>query len=143
MGSEILIGFIQGHPDKPIALGGLYDGLHEPVRFSGKGGLPANGALSGLRSREFHGDGYNQLRFDDSGGQVGSQLFSSHAVTQLNQGWLGTPRDGGKAVKHVEKASNSPPMRQAPCGPPAVSSSAPSPASTRPAASSRGRRRCR
>lgn len=102
VGSEILIGFIQGHPDKPIALGGLYDGLHEPVRFSGKGGLPANGALSGLRSREFHGDGYNQLRFDDSGGQVGSQLFSSHAATQLNQGWLGTPRDGGKAEARGE-----------------------------------------
>jgi uncharacterized protein involved in type VI secretion and phage assembly len=106
VGSEILIGFIQGHPDKPIALGGLYDGLHEPVRFSGKGGLPANGALSGLRSREFHGDGYNQLRFDDSGGQVGSQLFSSHAATQLNQGWLGTPRDGGKAARRRLRAGH-------------------------------------
>lgn len=102
VGAEILVGFIQGHPDKPIALGGLYDGLHEPVRFSEKAGLPANDALSGLRSREFRGEGYNQLRFDDSGGQVGSQLFSSHGATQLNQGWLGTAREHGDSSPRGE-----------------------------------------
>jgi type VI secretion system secreted protein VgrG len=102
VGSEILVGFIQGHPDKPIALGGLYDGTHETPAFNGFGSLPANAALYGLRSKELKSDRHNQLRFDDSTGQISTQVLSGHAATQLNQGWLGTPRNDGSSSPRGE-----------------------------------------
>jgi type VI secretion system secreted protein VgrG len=102
VGSEILVGFIQGHPDKPIALGGVYDGTHGTPRFNGAGSLPANAALYGMRTKELKADRYNQLRFDDSSGQISTQVLSGHAATQLNQGWLGTPRTEGKSSPRGE-----------------------------------------
>lgn len=102
VGSEILVGFIQGHPDKPVALGGLYDGTHGTPAFNGFGSLPANAALYGLRSKELKADRYNQLRFDDSTGQISTQVLSGHGATQLNQGWLGTPRNDGRASPRGE-----------------------------------------
>jgi type VI secretion system secreted protein VgrG len=103
VGSEILIGFLQNHPDKPVALnGGLYNGTHEPPRFSGRGSLPANAALYGFRTKELKADRHNQLRFDDSTAQISTQILSEHAATQLNQGWLGTPRDEGRSEPRGE-----------------------------------------
>lgn len=45
-------------------------------------------ALSGYRSREFGGNGYNQLVFDDSDGQGRVQLATTHGATQLSLGHL-------------------------------------------------------
>ncbi|BEV13452.1 type VI secretion system tip protein VgrG [Herbaspirillum sp. DW155] len=102
VGSEILIGFLQNHPDKPVALGGLYDGTHCPPLFSHRGKLPENSALSGIRSKEFKADRHSHLRFDDSAGQISAQLLSDHANTQLNQGWLGSPRAEGNSTPRGE-----------------------------------------
>ncbi|MYN04820.1 type VI secretion system tip protein VgrG [Pseudoduganella sp. DS3] len=102
VGSEILVGFIQGHPDKPIALGGLYDGTHDTPRFNGFGSLPANAALYGMRTKELKAQRHNQLRFDDTNAQISTQILSEHAATQLNQGWLGTPRSEGKSSPRGE-----------------------------------------
>lgn len=102
VGSEILIAFLQNHPDKPVALGGLYDGTHRPPQFSHQGKLPENSALSGIRSKEFKADRHSHLRFDDSAGQISAQLFSDHAATQLNQGWLGSPRNEGNSTPRGE-----------------------------------------
>lgn len=45
-------------------------------------------ALSGLKSQEFGGTGYNQLVFDDSDSQQRVQLSTTQANTQLNLGHL-------------------------------------------------------
>lgn len=102
VGSEILIGFLHNHPDKPVALGGLYDGNHCPPLFSRRGKLPHNSALYGIRSKEVKGRRHNHLRFDDSQGQISSQILSDHAATQLNQGWLGSPRSEGRSTPRGE-----------------------------------------
>lgn len=49
--------------------------------------------LSGIRSKEVGGMGYNQLRFDDTTGQISAQLHSSHGATQLNLGNLSYPKE--------------------------------------------------
>jgi type VI secretion system secreted protein VgrG len=44
--------------------------------------------LSGYKSKEFKGDGFNQLVMDDATGQNRAQLFSSQANTHLHLGYL-------------------------------------------------------
>jgi type VI secretion system VgrG family protein len=102
VGSEVLVGFLQGDPSRPIVLGAAYNGTHEPPRFSGYGSLPANSALYGLRSKEIKGKGYNQLRFDDTSAQISAQLSSDYTASQLNLGWLGKPRQDGQSEARGE-----------------------------------------
>lgn len=45
-------------------------------------------ALSGIKTQEFGGTGYNQLVFDDSDGQLRVQLATTQHATQLNLGHL-------------------------------------------------------
>jgi type VI secretion system secreted protein VgrG len=45
-------------------------------------------ALSGIKSKEFGGDGFNQLVFDDSNSQTRVQLATTQHATQLNMGHL-------------------------------------------------------
>jgi len=52
------------------------------------GGQANAGALSGFKSQEFGGPGFNQLVFDDSNAQLRTQLATSQHATQLNLGHL-------------------------------------------------------
>lgn len=97
IGQEVLIDFLEGDIDRPVIVGSLYNGQHATPHFSDVGSLPANRALAGIRSREIAGNGANQLLFDDTTGQVRTQLASSHAATQLNLGYLTHPRREGEA----------------------------------------------
>lgn len=45
-------------------------------------------ALSGFKSKEFGGSGYNQIVFDDTDGQLRMQIKSSQAASELNLGHL-------------------------------------------------------
>ena len=97
IGQEICIIFLYGDLDRPLAIGSVPNGTRLPPHFSGVGSLPANKAQSGTKSKEVHGAGYNQLRFDDTTKQISTQLMSKHEQTEFNQGWLGTPRNVGKS----------------------------------------------
>ena len=55
--------------------------------------MPDTKKLSGIRSKEVGGEGFNQLRFDDTTGQISAQLHSSHGATQLNLGNLSHPKE--------------------------------------------------
>ena len=93
-GTEVLIGFLGGDPDKPIIIGQLYNMLARPP-YLGAGDLPGNKYLSGVRSLEIQGSRGNQLRFDDTTSRINAQLGSDHAASQLNLGFLVHPlRDG-------------------------------------------------
>jgi type VI secretion system secreted protein VgrG len=59
--------------------------------------LPGNKTLSGIKSKEHQGRGYNELLFDDTPNQVRAKLSSEHGKTQLNQGYLTHPRRSGQA----------------------------------------------
>lgn len=77
----------------PSGQGNVAGGNAPPWHGAAPGELAAGGqrnaaALSGWKTKEFNGSGYNQLVFDDSTGQLRSQLASSQFATQLNLGHL-------------------------------------------------------
>lgn len=102
-GTEVLIGFLGGDPDKPIIIGQLYNMLARPP-YLGAGALPGNKYLSGIKSLEIKGTRGNQLRFDDTTGQINAQLASDHAASQLNLGYLVQPLCDGHGALRGEGA---------------------------------------
>ncbi|UTY60694.1 type VI secretion system tip protein VgrG [Massilia sp. erpn] len=103
-GSEVLVDFLGGDPDKPVIVGQLYNENARPPALSKGGGLPGNRYLSGLKSREIRQGRANQLRFDDTEGQISAQLASDHGDTQLNLGYLSGSREEGQARPRGEGA---------------------------------------
>lgn len=104
VGDEVLVAFLGGDPDKPIVVGGVYNGSAHPPAFSHTGELPGNRYLAGIKSKEVQGIRYNQLRLDDSTGEISAQLASEHGHSQLNLGWLTHPRSEGKGRARGEGA---------------------------------------
>jgi type VI secretion system secreted protein VgrG len=104
VGTEVLIEFAGGDPDKPVIVGQLYNADALPPAFQHEDALPATRYQSGLRSREVHGQRGNQLRFDDTQGQISAQLASDHATTELNLGYLTELRQDGQAPPRGEGA---------------------------------------
>ncbi|MCR1770982.1 type VI secretion system Vgr family protein [Burkholderia glumae] len=81
VGEEVLIDYVGGDCDRPIVLHRVYNGKVKPQWHS-------NGILSGYRSKEFGGSGYNQMVMDDATGQNRVQLMSSSANSMLHLGYL-------------------------------------------------------
>ncbi|WP_246796968.1 type VI secretion system Vgr family protein [Burkholderia perseverans] len=81
IGEEVLIGYLGGDCDRPIVLHRVYNGKVKP-QWHG------NGILSGHRSKEYGGSGYNQMVMDDATGQSRVQLMSSSANSLLHLGYL-------------------------------------------------------
>lgn len=102
VGQEVLVDFLEGDIDRPIVTGAVYNGRHRPPDYSGQGTLPANRTLSGIKTKEYKGGGYNELLFDDSTGEIRAKLSSEHGKTQLNQGYLIHPRSEGKGEPRGE-----------------------------------------
>lgn len=93
IGELVVIDFFDGCIDRPFVLGRIHEAQRSPTKFDVKGQLPATKKLSGIRSQEVDGSGFNQLRFDDTTGQISAQLQSSHGVSQLNLGNLSHPKE--------------------------------------------------
>ncbi|MEG2265802.1 MAG: type VI secretion system Vgr family protein [Acinetobacter sp.] len=89
----VVINFFDGNIDRPFVTGRLHEAQRSPSKFDHAGKLPDTKKLAGIKSKEVQGDGYNQLRFDDTTGQISAQLQSSHAASQLNLGKLSHPKD--------------------------------------------------
>jgi type VI secretion system secreted protein VgrG len=104
VGSEVLIAFVNADPDRPLIIGQLYNGQGRPPLLNINDQLPLTRHLSGFRSGEFKGDRANQLRFDDTSGQINAQLSSEHGSGELNLGYLiqsntGAPRGEGAELR--------------------------------------------
>ena len=93
IGEIVVIDFFEGDIDRPFVVGRIHEAERHPTMFDAKGELPATKKLSGIRSQEVDGDGFNQLRFDDTPEQISAQLQSSHAASQLNLGNLSHPKE--------------------------------------------------
>lgn len=93
VGELVVIDFFDGNVDRPFISGRLHEAERYPTRFDLKGQLPETKKLSGIRSQEVSGTGFNQLRFDDTTGQISVQLQSSHGASQLNLGNLSHPKE--------------------------------------------------
>ncbi|WP_157655726.1 DUF2345 domain-containing protein, partial [Burkholderia ubonensis] len=70
-----------GDCDRPIVLHRIYNGAVKPQWHS-------DGILSGYRSKEYSGAGFNEMVLDDATGQNRARLFSSSANSQLHLGYL-------------------------------------------------------
>jgi len=113
VGSEVLVAFLGGDPDKPVIVGQLYNQQAQPIALSSAGDLPGNRYLSGIKSREIKGGRANQLRLDDTNGQISAQLASDHGDSQLNLGFItqskadgaGDPRGEGAELTSNESVS--------------------------------------
>lgn len=104
VGDEVIVDFLGGDPDKPLIVGRVHGSQTLPPDFSHQGKLPGNKYLAGIKSKEVHGNRYNQLRLDDTPGQINAQLASEHGHSQLNLGWLTHPRRDGKGEARGEGA---------------------------------------
>ena len=81
VGEEVLIGYVGGDCDRPIVLHRVYNGSVQPQWHS-------NGILSGYRSKEYSGSGFNEMVLDDATGQNRARLFSSTGNSLLHLGYL-------------------------------------------------------
>ncbi|RYY78483.1 MAG: type VI secretion system tip protein VgrG [Moraxellaceae bacterium] len=93
IGEMVVVDFFDGNVDRPFVSGRIHEAERHPTRFDQKGNLPDTKRLSGIRSQEIGGSGFNQLRFDDTTGQISAQLHSSHGASQLNLGNLSHPKE--------------------------------------------------
>ena len=91
VGQEVIITFLDADADRPIITGRVYNGAQSPQWHT-------NGRLSGYKSKEYKGAGFNQLVMDDHTDQNRVQLYSSNTNAQLTLGYLvgqqGNDRDG-------------------------------------------------
>lgn len=97
IGQEVMVQHMGGDVDRPVVTGVLYNAVEPTPRFSAVPGLPGNKVLSGIKTREHKGNGYNELLLDDTCGSPPARLATTHHATALNLGRLTTPRESGKA----------------------------------------------
>ncbi|MDP7777143.1 type VI secretion system Vgr family protein [Acinetobacter nosocomialis] len=102
VGEIVVIDFFNGDIDRPFVMGRIHEAQRHPTKFDNKGKLPDTKKLSGIRSKEVSGDGFGQLRFDDTPGQISTQLQSSHGASQLNLGKLSHPKDKAESEDRGE-----------------------------------------
>ena len=103
-GDEVVVVFMGGDPDKPLIIGNVHGARTPPPSFSRNSVLPGDKHLSGIVSKEGQGTRANQLRMDDTPGQISAQLGSEHGHSQLNLGYLTHPRHDGAAEPRGEGA---------------------------------------
>ncbi|PUE90110.1 type VI secretion system Vgr family protein [Xanthomonas oryzae] len=104
VGDEVLIEFLHGDIDRPIAVAVIHNGRRPTAAFSGATGLPGNRTLSGILTREHNGSGANELLFDDTTGQPRARLASTHQASELNLGYLTHARKDGEATARGQGA---------------------------------------
>ncbi|QCP52328.1 type VI secretion system tip protein VgrG [Trinickia violacea] len=81
VGHEVAVTYLDGDCDRPVISGCLFNDAQQPQWHT-------NGLMSGFKSSEYKGSGFNQLVFDDSTGQNRAQLLSSTANSYLHVGYL-------------------------------------------------------
>lgn len=104
VGDEVVVVFMGGDPDKPLVIGSVHGARTPSPSFSRNSVLPGDKHLSGIVSKEGQGTRANQLRMDDTPGQISAQLGSEHAHSQLNLGYLTHPRREGATEPRGEGA---------------------------------------
>jgi type VI secretion system secreted protein VgrG len=82
---EVIVTFLDGDADRPVITGRLYNADQAPQWHS-------DGKLSGYKTKEYKGNGFNQLVLDDTTEQNRIHLYSTKTNAQLNLGYLVTQR---------------------------------------------------
>lgn len=102
IGEIVVVDFFDGNIDRPFVVGRIHEAQRSPTKFDNKGQLPDTKKLAGIRSKEVAGEGFGQLRFDDTTGQISTQLQSSHGASQLNLGKLSHPKNKAESKDRGE-----------------------------------------
>lgn len=77
IGTEVVVDFLEGDPNRPIVVGRLYNGENPPPYA-----LPSEKTVSGIKTiTSPGGGGFNELRMDDT---AGAQLVNVHAQKDMN-----------------------------------------------------------
>ena len=102
IGTEVVVQFLQGNPDRPLVVGQLYNQRHMPPWS-----LPANQTQSGILSRSSKGGtaaNANAFRFEDKKGQEEVWLHAEKdqriEVENDESHWVG--HDRKKTIDHDE-----------------------------------------
>ncbi|MFJ1472527.1 type VI secretion system Vgr family protein [Massilia orientalis] len=95
VGSEVVVSWLDGSPDRPIVLGGVHNQNYAPPWA-----LPGQRALMGFRTRELGPEGgntvtgrSNHLILDDTHQRIQAQLKSDHEHSQLSLGHISRIED--------------------------------------------------
>jgi len=102
IGEEVMVDFLGGDPDLPIAKGRVYNAINMPPWS-----LPGQQALSGFRSRELVPAGgnsaagrSNHLILDDTDQKIQAQLKSDHQHSQISLGHITRIEDNAGRKDH-------------------------------------------
>jgi type VI secretion system secreted protein VgrG len=110
VGTEVLVGYVGGDPDRPIVLGALHHALSPPAF-----GYGAEAERSGIRTRSTPGGvGYHELVFDDRAGRERVGLRSqrdlsvqAHGDTAVEVGGQHSAVIGGSSSTTIAGAATS------------------------------------
>ncbi len=89
IGMEVVVDFLEGDPDKPIAVGCVYNGINKPPYA-----LPAEATKSTFKTLSSKGGGgFNELRFEDKSGSeevfLHAQKDLQHRVKEKSTSFVG------------------------------------------------------
>ncbi|CAJ0557395.1 unnamed protein product, partial [Mesorhabditis spiculigera] len=87
IGQELIISYLDGDADQPIATGRTYRADNLPPYE-----LPKLKSLATIKSKEHKGERANELRIDDTTAQISAALMSGHDHSALHLGYLTHPR---------------------------------------------------
>jgi type VI secretion system secreted protein VgrG len=97
VGSEVIVQWLDGNPDRPIVTGSVYNEANMPPWS-----VPTQQSLMGMRSRELApnsgnkpGGRSNHLILDDTAQKIQAQLKSDHQCSQLSLGNITRIEDTG------------------------------------------------
>lgn len=105
IGEEVIVGFLEGNPDRPMVMGRVYNGENHPP-FS----LPAQKTRRGNTTKSHKATGFNEISMDDTAGKEQLRINAQYNMdTNVNNNQtlkVGVDRKneiGGNEDLHVAK----------------------------------------
>lgn len=83
IGQEVIVDFLTGNAGCPIITGRVANRVNMTTW-----NLPAQHALSGIRSKELFGERHNTFVQDDTQNQIQTQIASDHQASMLSMGYM-------------------------------------------------------